>query len=490
MGIMRNKLKIRSLKVNASLNVIYTLLNAIFPLITYPYVSRVLQASGMGKVNFFVSVVNYATMLASLGINTYGIRLTANSRKSAVDLSKNVLSLLKINIISTVLVLLIYTGIAFSFKQFYQNIPLVIINGVWILSNPFGMEWLYQGLEQYSYITTRNIAFKLISLILIFIFVKDIHDYIVYSAILASATVGPFIINFCYAHTFINFKMFFSTRLDLGKHLKPMLTLFGSALAISVYTNLDTIMLGVIRDDREVGIYTLAVRVETVLLMVVNAISSSLLPRLSFYIHEKRYSEFNKVLRYSSSIIFMLTCSLTSFFIIVAKDTVLILGGRGFVDATFSMQLLMPILIISGFSNITGNQILIPMKKEKFFMIAVSCGACLDFLLNLWLMKPLGSIGASLATLIAELAQMSIQVFFSRNIIFNNIEWLSFLKNFLSVAAASIFTVFAKNLLSINPFLNLLCNALVFYSCFLLFLVVTREHNTVEVIKRLGNRSL
>lgn len=225
-------------------------------------------------------------------------------------------------------------------------------------------------------------------------------------------------------------------------------------------------------------------------LMVVNAISSSLLPRLSFYIHEKRYSEFNKVLRYSSSIIFMLTCSLTSFFIIVAKDTVLILGGRGFVDATFSMQLLMPILIISGFSNITGNQILIPMKKEKFFMIAVSCGACLDFLLNLWLMKPLGSIGASLATLIAELAQMSIQVFFSRNIIFNNIEWLSFLKNFLSVAAASIFTVFAKNLLSINPFLNLLCNALVFYSCFLLFLVVTREHNTVEVIKRLGNRSL
>lgn len=487
---MKNKLKIRSLKVNASLNVIYTLLNAIFPLITYPYVSRVLQASGMGKVNFFVSVVNYATMLASLGINTYGIRLIANSRESEVDLSKNVLALLKINIISTVFVLLIYTGIAFSSKQFYQNIPLVIINGVWILSNPFGMEWLYQGLEQYSYITTRNIIFKIISLVLIFVFVKNASDYIIYSAILASATVGPFIINFCYAHTFINFKEFFKARLNLNKHLKPMLTLFGSALAISVYTNLDTIMLGIIRDDREVGIYTLAVKVETVLLMVVNAISSSLLPRLSFYIHEKRYSEFNKVLRYSSSIIFMLTCSLTCFFIIVAKDTVLILGGRGFVDATFSMQLLMPILIISGFSNITGNQILIPMKKEKFFMIAVSCGACLDFLLNLWLMKPLGSVGASIATLVAELAQMSIQLFFSRGIIFNDIEWLSFFKIILSVVISSIVTILFKELLNTNAFFDLLCNALVFYSCFLLFLVVIHEHNIVELIKGLGNRSL
>lgn len=486
---MKNKLKIRSLKVNASLNVIYTLLNTIFPLITYPYVSRVLQASGMGKVNFFVSVVNYATMLASLGINTYGIRLVANSREDEVQLSKNVLALLKINIISTIFVLLIYTGITFSFKQFYENMPLVIINGVWILSNPFGMEWLYQGLEQYSYITVRNVIFKLMSLILIFVFVRGINDYIIYSAILASATVGPFLINFCYAHTFINFKKFISVRLSLNKHLKPMLTLFGSALAISVYTNLDTIMLGVIRDDREVGIYTLAVKVETVLLMVVNAISSSLLPRLSFYIHEKRYSEFNTVLRYSSSIIFMLTCSLTGFFIIGARDTVLILGGKGFVDATFSMQLLMPILIISGFSNITGNQILIPMKKEKFFMIAVSCGACLDFVLNLWLMKPLGSVGASLATLIAELTQMSIQAFYSKDIIFKNIEWFTFFKIIVSVVVASIIAIFAKSLLSINAFWNLLFDAVVFYACFLIFLVITHEHNTVELIMKLVNRS-
>lgn len=487
---MKNKLKIRSMKVNASLNIIYTLLNTIFPLITYPYVSRVLQANGMGRVNFFVSVVNYATMLASLGINTYGIRLTANSRENEIELSRNTLALLKINIISTIFVLLVYTSIAFSFKQFYQNVPLVIINGVWILSNPFGMEWLYQGLEQYSYITVRNVIFKIISLILIFVFVKNINDYILYSIILAFASVGPFIINFCYAHTFINFKEFFSVQLNLRKHLKPMLTLFGSALAISVYTNLDTIMLGVIRDDREVGIYTLAVKVETVLLMVVNAISVSLLPRLSFYIHEKKYSEFNNVLRYSSSIIFTLTCSLTAFFVIEARNTILILGGRGFIDASFSMQLLMPVLIISGFSNITGNQILIPMKKEKLFMIAVSCGACLDFLLNLWLMKPLGSVGASLATLIAELTQMSIQVFFSRSIIFNNIEWLSFLKIILSMIISSLITIFIKKFLNINVFFDLLCGALAFYFCFLSSLVLTHEHNTVGLIKRLVNRSL
>lgn len=281
-----SKFKIRSMRVNVLLNMLYTLMNTIFPLITYPYISRVLDPTGIGKVNFFSQIAGYCTMFASLGIGTYGIRAVAETRNNEDDLSKTVKELLRINILLTILVLLIYCVMAVCIPQFKSNIGLILINGLAIATNPFSLDWLYSGLEQYDYITKRDFFFKIISIICIFIFVRTQSNYYIYALILTGANVGSTIFNFAYALKIIDFK--FKIKLNYQKHLKPMLTLFASGLAVSVYLSLDTIMLGFIRGNREVGLYTTATKIETVLLAVVNAISVALLPRLSAYIQQNR----------------------------------------------------------------------------------------------------------------------------------------------------------------------------------------------------------
>lgn len=481
-----NKFKIRSMRVNVLLNMLYTLMNTIFPLITYPYISRVLDPTGIGKVNFFSQIAGYCTMFASLGIGTYGIRAVAETRNNEDDLSKTVKELLRINILLTILVLLIYCVMAVCIPQFKSNIGLILINGLAIATNPFSLDWLYSGLEQYDYITKRDFFFKIISIICIFIFVRTQSNYYIYALILIGANVGSTIFNFAYALKIIDFK--FKTKLNYQKHLKPMLTLFASGLAVSVYLSLDTIMLGFIRGNREVGLYTTATKIETVLLAVINAISVALLPRLSAYIQQKRYQEFNIVLKQSISVISIITLSLCSFFIITAKDCILILGGSSFLGATLSMQLLMPILIVSGFSNITGNQILIPQGKDMCFTIAVSVGAIVDIVINFIVMKQFGAAGASFATLIAEIVQMSIQIFYARKDVFRNIDYLSIIKAFFAVTISSILLLIVTPFLEKIPLLiGMVIKAVIFFVLIFLLLLLFREKNIRNLAKAIIN---
>lgn len=478
---MHKHFKIYSVKFNVLLNMIYTLMNTIFPVITFPYVSRILSASGIGRVNFFSQISSYCIMLASLGIGTYGIRAVARVRNDDYKLAAVVKELLLINIFMTTIVMVFYVIIAIISPQFYTNIPLAIINAVAIITAPFSLDWLYSGLEQYSYITKRDFIFKLIVIISIFGFVKNRSDYVVYAFILMLSNLGTAVINFFNATRLINFSL--KQKLKFKCHIKPTLTLFGSTLAISVYFSLDTIMLGYLCGDRQVGLYTTAIKVETILLTVVNAISVALLPRLSAYIEEKKYAEFNKVLKSSISIIMAITSSLAVFFIITAKDCILILGGNDFLGATLSMQLLMPILMISGFSNITGNQILIPKGRDMEYTKAVSIAAMIDILINILVMKKYGSTGAAFATLITEIVQMSIQFYYARKDIIKNINYKSLIKILISVSFAAVVLLIVRNyLIELQLLISMIIQAAVFFSVVLIMLILLKEKEVHAIL--------
>lgn len=477
---MKNKVSIAGVKVNAILNSIYTVINLIFPIITYPYVSRILSASGIGRVNFFTSVANYAILFASLGLTSYGVRAIAQVRDDEQKLAKTTRELLNINIFATAIVTIVYVVLVITIPRFYHDLPLAIVNGVWIITTPWGLNWLYSGLEQYAYITKRTVAFKLLSLVLIFTLVRSKSDYINYAAILVFANVGAFLANYINAHRIVQLN--YKGPLEYRKHIKPTLTLFASALAVSVYTNLDTIMLGFIRDNRQVGLYTTAVKAETVLLAMVNALSTVLLPRLSFYISEKRYDDFNRILKKSMAIILMITTALTMFFIVSARNCVLLLGGKDFVSATFSMQILMPILMISGFSNITGNQILIPNGRDSAFMRAVGTGAVVAFCLNLVLMKPLGSVGGAIATLFAEMTQMSIQLFYSRKEVGSNFQFLSFVKVLVAAIITGALTAVISLQFNFGAFIMLVIQGCTYFATYGLVLLLLREKYFKELL--------
>ena len=418
--------KVSSLRKNAFLNIVYKLSSILFPLITYPYVSRILLADNLGRVSFFTSLTNYMLMIGSLGISTYGIRIVAKTRNNKRELSVVVKELLIINLVVTFIASLFLIASIIFVEKFQKNLLLMFISLCQILIAPLGMEWLYGGLEQYEYIAKRSITMKIISLIFIFLFVHEKEDYIIYAAILMLGYIGNYICNFVYSKKFIDYSI--KQKWKLKRHLKAVLILFASILAINIYTNVDTLMLGFIKGDRAVGLYDVACKGKLVLLSLINAISTVLFPRLSYYLAEKDIVSYNKVLKKSISVIMGIAIPLSIFFVIEAKDVCLFLGGNAYEDATLCMQILMPILIISGFSNITGNQILLPHGKDISYMRAVMTGAIVDIILNLFFMPRYSLYGAAFATLMAEIVQMLLQLWQARVYLKDNVDFVELLK--------------------------------------------------------------
>ena len=200
--------KSHSVKYNFIMNFILTATQFIFPLITFPYVSRILQAAGNGKVSFASSVAHYFMMVASLGIPTYGVRACAKVRDDKEELTKTVQELFIINSIVTVLVTVTYAICIFAVPRFTEEKALFLIFGINVVLNMFGMNWVYQALEQYDYITFRSIAFKVLSIVLMFVFVHQQGDYKVYAAITVFAAVGSYVLNFVRLRKIINFRIY------------------------------------------------------------------------------------------------------------------------------------------------------------------------------------------------------------------------------------------------------------------------------------------
>lgn len=475
-------MKIHSIKYNAFFNVIYTLSNIIFPLVTFPYVSRILMASGNGKVNFFTAIATYGTTVAGLGISTYGIRAVARVRDDFLSLSRTTVELLILNFIGSFFVLLVLLASVFFVKQFQRETALFIITCLTILLSVIGMNWFYSGLEQYDFITKRSIFFKGISLILVFIFVRTKNDYVTYALITMFSTVGSYIFNFLYSRKFIKYHVDIHS-LNLKRHLKPTLLLFSSILAVSVYTNLDTIMLGFFSGNREVGLYTVACKVEWLLLMLINALSAVLLPRLSKHIEDNNYSMFNQIVKNSMNLILFISIPLSLFFMVTAQSTVLVIGGADYKSAALCMIILMPILVISGFSNITGNQILIPLGKDKAFLYAVSSGAILNFAFNWFVLPRFGANGAAADTLIAELTQMLIQSYFCRKTIKKSLKFNQIIKYFGSSIIACVSIIFFNKVTMFGSLISLCLDSFIFALIYLIFLIVLKDSVTLNVIK-------
>ena len=409
-------LKTRSVKFNFLMNMILTASSFIFPLVTFPYVSRVLLVEGNGYVSFATSVLTYFTMFASLGIPSYGIRACAQVRDDKTELSRVTQELLIINIVTTILFSAVFVVSLYTVPQFKEQQTLLWINGVSLILNAVGVNWFYSALEQYSYITVRSVIFKVLSIILMFIFVHQQGDYIIYGAILVLATSGSNLLNFFHLRKFITLKPVGQYRFK--RHIKPILFFFAASAATSVYTNLDTVMLGFLLPQEtasyEVGLYTAAVKMKTILVTAITSLGTVLLPRLSYYIVHKMEQEFQNMIIKSFQFVLIGSVPLCAYFILFAQDTILLLSGEAFLGAVVPMMVLMPTLVFIGLSNITGIQILVPQGREKLLLISIVAGAVLNFILNAIWIPYWGAVGAAVSTTIAEALVLAVQLWFLR----------------------------------------------------------------------------
>lgn len=477
-----NGMKTKSVRVNALFNSLYTLTNMAFPLLTLPYVSRMIGPEGLGTVNFYTSVSNYAVTVAALGISTYGIRQVAKVRENKRNLAKTAKELFCIHAVSSSLVAASLLFSMLFVARFRQDFRFLLVHAVLILSTPLGMEWFFQGTEQYSYITKRNFAVKAISLVPIFLFIRTENDALLYAAVLALGSVGGYFFNFFYAGKFVFAQV---GNLNITRHIRPMLMLFASAMAINVYINLDKVMLGFLCGDSQVGQYSIAVYVKSALLTLVNAASIVLLPRISAYRSLGEGEKITALIRRSFTLILLFAAPMAAFFMIEAYDCVMVLGGSGYPDSVLCMQVIMPVLLISGISNITGNQILIPMDLERYYTIAVSTGAAVDLALNLLLMPRLGCVGAAAATLVAEIVQMSIQAFCARKYLFRCVNLRSAWKTAAATAASSAALLACRHFLHFSSLGNLFLAGACFSLIYAVMLLVLREKETKDLMASL-----
>lgn len=398
---MESKLKIKSVQYNFIMNIVLRMSAFIFPMITFPYTSRVLLAEGNGKIAFAVAVVNYFVLFASLGLPTYGVKACSQVRDDKTKLSRCVHELLSINVISMCISYISFAILMIVVPEFQKNSLLLWINSASIILSVAGIEWFYQAIEQYDYITIRNILIKLISIILMFLFVKNKDDYIIYGLITILGTVGSNIWNIVKLPSYIMLKNVGDY--CLKKHLKPIIFLFLYSAATTIYTNLDTVMLGFMVNEEEVGYYNAAVKLKNILVSVVTALGAVLMPRVTYYLNNGKQEEFNNLIQKSFEFIFVLSVPMSIYFMFESSTVINFLAGSGYEQAIPTMKIIMPSLIFIGIGSVTAWQLLIPFNKEHVTVIGAIIGGVINLIINFILIPSYGATGAAFATVIAEI---------------------------------------------------------------------------------------
>lgn len=466
--------KIHSVQFNFVMNAILTVSSFVFPMITFPYASRVLSVDGYGKVSFATSVLTYFAMFAALGIPNYGIRACARVRDDKVKLSRTAQELMIINLITSAITYVAFFVSLIFVKRFQQDSTLLIINSASILLNTLGVTWLYSALEQYSYITVRNIACKIVSIILMFIFVHNPSDYVVYGAIAMVASGGSNLLNFLNLRKCIILKPL--GNYHFKQHLKPILIFFATSVAISVYTNLDTVMLGFMTDDTQTGLYSASVKVKNLLTGVVSSLGNVLLPRLSLYVSNQESDKFYETLSKVLNFLLLISLPLTVYFIFYSRTSILLFSGAEYENATLPMQLLMPTVFLIAVSGLTGNQMLVPLGRERVVMTSVICGALVDFGLN-WLFIPKwGAAGAAAATLVTEFVVLAVQLFFLRSLAWKVARGVRYRPIVVSLLAATAVGFLTYRFLHIpSYFWTLAVSAVLFFGVYFALLLLQKE---------------
>lgn len=473
-------MKQHSVKYNFIMNFILSASQFIFPLITFPYISRILLAEGNGKITFATSVANYFLMVASLGIPTYGIRACAQVRNDRIKLSKTVHELLIINSITTLLVIITYVICIFAVPRFRTDASLFWINGINIVLNIVGMNWLFQALEQYDYITIRSLIFKAISVFLMIIFVRKEQDYLIYGVITVFAAVGSNLFNLLRARCYIDFKWI--GNYELIKHLKPILILFAQSVAVSIYTNLDSVMLGFMKTDVDVGYYSAAVKIKTVLVSLVSSLGNVLLPRMSYYAKAGKENDFLMTMQEALNFTLLMSFSLAAYFSLFSDECIRFLAGNGYTGAVIAMQIITIAVIPIGVTGVLGVQVLTAIEKEKYVLYSVIVGAVLDFVLNLIFIPIWGAAGAALATTVAEFCVLIVQLFFTRELMFRIRKELRGHIYLILTSISIVLSSGAKYLTVSSAFLKLIVSAAIFFITYGIGLFVVRDEFIVKII--------
>ena len=476
---VHNRIAKHSNLYNVVMGFILKVSQVLFPLITFPYVSRILLADGVGRVNFVQSTVSIFSTLAMLGIPVYGIKVCAKVRDNKVKLATTVRELLLINTISVIISYIALVLCVIFLDRLNSDIVLFSVMSVTIAFTAFGAEWFYQAIEQYDYITIRSVVAKFVSVALMFFVVKDRNDVVQYGVVMVVGTVGSNILNIIRLHKFIKFHD--ADNMNLRQHMKPILTLFAFSAATTVYSSLDTSILGFLKNDTEVGYYAAAMKIKNLLTQIVTVVSSVLMPRTAYLLEQGRKANFLSLIKNSLSFNVVIALPLMAICIVNAEPIIVLLSGEPFLPSVPVMQISILSIIFIGMTNVIGLQMMIPLDMENKVFHSTLVGAVVNICLNLLMIPLFGAIGSAIAVTCTEMVVFIVQAVLIRNYVSTIFDCVDILKAVVSVALASVLAVIVNELLN-GFWTSLIFSSILLGGSYLVLLIVLGEHSIRMVV--------
>lgn len=400
----------KSVTKNFIYNLSYQILILILPFITTPYISRVLGAENIGIYGYTLSISAYFILFGTVGIALYGQREIAYNQNNKKEYTKSFYEIVIFRFITMLISILIFYNTFCVDNQYATYYRILILE---LVANCFDISWFFMGKEDFKKTVLRNLLVKIISVICIFVFVKNTDDLKAYFLIyVLSILIGNISLWLYLPKYLIKINM---RSLNIFKHLKPTISLFIPQIAIQIYTIVDRTMIGsIINEKSEVGYYEQAQKIIKMLLAVITSLGTVMMSRIAstYVVGDKK--RVNDYIYKSFNLVFVLAFPLIFGIILISSKFVPLFFGAGYDKVITLMQVISPIILFIGISNVIGTQYLLPTNRQKEFTTSVIIGAGVNIVINLTLIWKFGALGASIGTVIAEMMVCLMQLVFVR----------------------------------------------------------------------------
>lgn len=471
------------LKRNIAYNTLLSISQILFPLITFPYASRVLGPAAMGAVSFADNFTTYFLIFSALGIPLYGIREIAKVRNDRNGLGKVFSELIFIHLFTSIVAIIILFVISYFTNKLSANFELYQIGMAVLLGNVFIAEWFFQGIEKFKYIALRTVAIRMITVALLFILVHSVEDRNTYYALNLLATILAAIMNMYAVSKMVKISF---RNLALKKHLKPLFIIFSNSIVTTIYLVFDTIILGFLTKDVNVGYYSASMRISKLSLAIIGVLSAVLLPRLTIAFQNNDFAEAKSLLGKSMNFVVFLSVPIALGTYCLSQEIILLFAGNSYFPAVSSLQILCFIVIFVGIAQIFSHQILLPLHQEKKILYASLFGVVVSLALNFTLIPYLKENGAAISSLATEFCVTVVLFFYASNLLKFKFPVLQILQ---SIATCAVFFVIKFLILKLTlvPVLVILFTVVlsaIFYLCAQLF--IWRNKNVLDILSGFG----
>ena len=417
------------MKKNYFYNLLLTITNILFPILSFPYASRILGPEGIGKVQMSSTLAQYFGLIAALGIPIYGMQEIARVRHDKKALSKVFTELLSIYFLCSVLVAMVYLIVISCFPYFKESYTLFLYAGIIILFGFTTVDWFYAGLEEFKIIAIRSIVIKMLALLLLYYLVRTPSDYLYFLCITLFSMMGNNLIGVYFLHQRTRLTL---RALDLKKHLSPLFFIFSTTIAASMYTYLDTVLLGFLSNNHAVGLYTASVKLTKIAIPFITAASFVLIPKLAIHTQENNQKAQQELLQRSWHYIVFFSIPISVGLLVNAQEFMMVFSGAQFASAITTMQIMAFLPFFIGLGYFFAFQILVPMGKNKEMLYAVLIGMIASLLMNFVLIPFWQEKGAAIANLITEILVTAVYLFFIQKTVSFQYHWKLIVQSLIS----------------------------------------------------------